>query len=87
MEMSENRTVTAYVLMKLKIGTTDSVLEQLRLVEEATVVAVTTGAYDIIVRLEVPSLEALYDITIHKIHTIPGIEETSTAVVEKMYSV
>ncbi len=79
--------VTAYVLMKLEIGTTDDVLERLRSVDEATVIAVTTGAYDIIVRLEVPSLEALYDITIHEIHKIPGIIETSTAVVEKMYSV
>ncbi|MHA1741058.1 MAG: Lrp/AsnC family transcriptional regulator [Candidatus Thorarchaeota archaeon] len=79
--------VMAYVLMDLEIGKTDEVLEQLRLIEEATVIAVTTGAYDIILRLEVPDLEALYDITVHKIHAIPGIKETSTAVIEKMYSV
>ncbi len=79
--------VQAYVLMDLEIGKTDEVLEQLRQIDEATVIAVTTGAYDIIVRLRVPNLEALYDITIHRIHTIPGIKETSTAVVEKMYSV
>ncbi len=79
--------VQAYVLMDLEIGKTDEVLEQLRLIPEATVIAVTTGVFDIIVRLQVPSLEALYEITIKKIHAIPGIKETSTAVVEKMVSI
>jgi DNA-binding Lrp family transcriptional regulator len=37
--------------------------------------------------LETSSLEELYDITVHRIHTIAGIKETSTAVVEKMISV
>ncbi|MHA1771714.1 MAG: Lrp/AsnC family transcriptional regulator [Candidatus Thorarchaeota archaeon] len=82
-----NDLVQAYVLMDLEIGKTDEVLEELQKIDEATVIAVTTGAYDIIIRLQVPNLEALYDITIHRIHTIPGIKETSTAVVEKMYSI
>ncbi|TFG03749.1 Lrp/AsnC family transcriptional regulator [Candidatus Thorarchaeota archaeon] len=79
-------TVLAYILMELEIGKSDEVLEQLRLIDEATKIAVTTGVYDIIVRLEVPTLEDLYDITVHKIHSIPGIRDTTTAVVEKMIS-
>ncbi len=80
-------TVKAYVLLAVEIGHTDDVINQLREIDEAVRVSVTTGQFDIIVLVEVESLEALYDITVHRIHKIPGIIETSTAVVEKMYSV
>ncbi|NWF96599.1 MAG: Lrp/AsnC ligand binding domain-containing protein [Candidatus Thorarchaeota archaeon] len=76
--------VTAYMLMSIEIGRTEAVVERLRAIEPITKIAVTTGVYDIILRLEVPSLDDLYDITL-KIHSIPGIKETSTAVVEKMF--
>ncbi len=79
-------TVLAYLLMEIELGKTDEVLQQLRLIDEATKIAVTTGVYDIIIRLEVASLEDLYDITVHRIHSIPGIKDTTTAVVEKMLS-
>jgi len=78
--------IQAYVLMEIEIGRTDEVIKQLSSINEATRVAVTTGIYDIVMLLEVEDLEALYDITVHKIHSIPGIKETSTAVVEKMIS-
>lgn len=79
--------VRAYVLMTIQIGNTDTVLEQLRHIDEAVRVAVTTGEFDVIVLLEVDSLEALYDITVNRIHKIPGIAGTTTAVVEKFISV
>ncbi len=77
-------TVRAYVLMEIEIGHTDKVLEQLKSIDEATRVAVTTGVYDIVMLLEVENLEALYEITVNRIHRIPGIRDTSTAVVERM---
>ncbi len=76
--------ITAYVLMKIDIGSTEDVVDKLRLIEKANKIAVTTGEFDVIVRLEVDSLEELYDITVRKIHSIHGIKETTTAVVEKM---
>ncbi|MFW9976405.1 MAG: Lrp/AsnC family transcriptional regulator [Candidatus Thorarchaeota archaeon] len=79
--------VLAYILMDLELGRTDEVLEALRKIDEATTVAVTTGSYDIVVLLETNNLEELYEITVQKIHRIPGIKETSTAVVEKMMRV
>ena len=78
--------VQAYVLMEIEMGRTDHVVEQLQMIDAATRVAVTTGVYDIVVLLEVDDLEALYDITIHRIHQIEGIKDTSTAVIEKMIS-
>lgn len=78
--------VQAYVLMEIEMGRTDDVVKQLQAIDQATRVAVTTGIYDIVVLLEVNDLEELYDITVHRIHSIPGIKDTSTAVVEKMIS-
>ncbi|MHA1636910.1 MAG: Lrp/AsnC family transcriptional regulator [Candidatus Thorarchaeota archaeon] len=79
--------VMAYILMTVELGHTDKVLQQLKTVDEATRIAVTTGEYDIVVLVEVADLEALYEITVNRIHQIPGISETTTAVVEKMLSV
>ena len=76
--------IMAYILMEIEIGRTDEVLQELRKIEEATKISVTTGEYDIVILLEVPTLEALYDITVKRIHVIPGIKETTTAVVEKI---
>ncbi len=80
-------TVQAYVLMNIVLGHTDAVLAQLREIHEATRIAVTTGGYDIVMLLEVNNLEELYEVTVNRIHKIPGIKQTSTAVVEKMISV
>ncbi len=74
----------AYILMEIEMGQTDEVLQELRKIEEATKISVTTGEYDIVILLEVPTLESLYDITVKQIHVIPGIKETTTAVVEKI---
>jgi DNA-binding Lrp family transcriptional regulator len=78
--------IQAYILMELELGHTDEVVKQLSAIEEATRIAVATGVYDIVMLLEVNDLEELYDITVHRIHSIPGIKDTSTAVVEKMIS-
>jgi DNA-binding Lrp family transcriptional regulator len=79
--------VLAYVLMEIEIGATDTVVEELRQIDEATKIAVTTGSYDIVVLLEANNLEHLYELTVGGIHKIPGIKDTQTAVVEKIMSV
>jgi len=79
--------VFAYILMDIELGMTDRVVEGLQKIDEATSVAVTTGGYDIVVLLETTTLEELYDITVRKIHTISGIRDTHTAVVEKIMTV
>ncbi|MDH4214554.1 MAG: Lrp/AsnC ligand binding domain-containing protein [Candidatus Thorarchaeota archaeon] len=78
--------ILAYILMEIEIGMTDHVVDQLRHIEQATRISVTTGTYDIVMLLESSSLEELYEITVHRIHKIAGIKHTSTAVVEKMIS-
>lgn len=79
--------VLAYILMDIELGKTDDVVDALRKIDQATTVAVTTGGYDVVVLLETSNLEELYEITVGKIHKIPGIRETQTAVVEKIMTV
>ena len=83
--MTEN--IQAYILMTTEIGSTSEVLMNLREIEEATRIAVTTGQFDIVLLLEVSNLEQLYEITLERIHKIKGIKETTTMVVEKMISI
>ena len=79
--------VLAYILIDIELGMTEEVIDALQKIDEATSVAVTTGGYDIVVLLETTNLEELYEITVRKIHTISGIKDTHTAVVEKILKV
>ena len=46
------KTVMAYILIVVELGHTDSVLKNLKTIDEATRIAVTTGEYDIVVLVE-----------------------------------
>lgn len=76
-------TVAVYVLCKVRMGQIQDVVEALRQLDAATSVSVTTGEFDIIARFDLPDLEALYDLTVNHIGKIEGMEQVTTAVVEK----
>lgn len=84
-EAMAESTVGAYVMCKVRMGYTKQVVQALRQLEVATSIAVTTGECDVIARFDVPSLEALYYLTVDKIGKIEGIERITTAIVEKEY--
>ena len=67
----------------MAIGQLETVLDRLKNIEEAESIAVTTGEYDIVLRIKVSSLEELYRVTIEKIHKINGIVNTLTHIIEK----
>lgn len=76
-------TVAVYILCKVRMGRIQSVVEALRQLDAATSVSVTTGEFDVIARFDLPDLEALYDLTVNHIGKIEGMEQVTTAVVEK----
>jgi len=76
-------TVSAYIFFDVNLGSTQEVLEQLRGIACITKVAVVTGEWDMVARIEVENLEELYQITSNRIHLIKGIIDTQTAVIEK----
>ncbi len=74
--------VAAYILVNVAVGRIQSVIDKLKEIEGVRVVSFTAGQYDVIVRVEVETLEDLFYLT-EKIHEIDGIEKTNTHVVEK----
>jgi DNA-binding Lrp family transcriptional regulator len=74
-------TVTAYIFCKVKMGSIQKVVDMFKEIDVATSIAVTTGEFDVIVRVELPDLESLYNLTVTEVCRIPGLEETTTAVV------
>ena len=74
--------VAAYILVNVAVGRIQSVIDKLKEIEGVRVVSFTAGQYDVIVRVEVETLEDLFYLT-ERIHEIEGIERTNTHVVEK----
>jgi len=84
--MVENLLISAYILINVKIGFIEKVMEDLKKIRNVKSVAITAGLYDLVVRVEVETLEELFQLT-NKIHEIEGIERTNTHVIEKEISV
>lgn len=74
--------VRAYIAINVEPGKTSHVFSELRKIPECTIISVTAGEWDLLVRVVVDSLEDLYNVT-EKIHSIDGVVRTMTLVVEK----
>lgn len=74
----------AYVLINVELGRTNEVLSKIKLIPGVTSVAVITGEYDIIVRLETLTMDEMYNRT-QEIHLIDGIIETTTSIIQKEF--
>jgi len=80
----EEEYLKAYVMCTAKLGKTNDVLAALKKIPNITSVAVITGEYDIIVRLETKTMEEMYERT-QEIHLIEGIVETTTSVIQREF--
>ena len=74
----------AYMLINVELGRTNEVLAKIKLIPGVTSVAVITGEYDIIVRLETLTMDEMYNRT-QEIHLIDGIIETTTSIIQKEF--
>jgi len=79
--VNKKEKVKAYVLMKLDIGESANVIEELKKIKAIVKVASTTGLFDIIVRVEVEDIKDLEKVISKQIHSIEGIKSTETQVV------
>ena len=84
MSATKKKPICAYILINVKLGFTDDVITKLKTIPGITSVAVITGEYDVIVRLESDSLEEMHDRTLD-IHVIDGIYETTTSIIQVEY--
>ena len=74
--------INAYILVHLSPGNTNKVIGEIRKIENIVKISVVAGDFDVVVRVQVKSLEKLLKVT-DKIQMIKGVNKTTTQVIEK----
>lgn len=69
---------TAYILLNCELGSEESIIQQLKNIDGVSEVSGTFGAYDILTKIESPTVEALREIITWKIRKIGQIRSTLT---------
>ena len=69
---------TAYILINCELGSEESIIQQLKNLDGVSEVYGTFGAYDILTKIESPTVEALREIITWKIRRIGQIRSTLT---------
>lgn len=70
--------IEAYILIQVRSGTAHQVAEQLSGLDGVAEAHVVMGPYDVIAFVRVCDTEAMHDLTIGRMHTLPGISRTLT---------
>jgi len=74
--------INAYILLSMKPGKSDTAIREMRKIENVEKISIVAGDYDIVVRVQVKSLEKLLVVT-DKLQMIEGVRKTTTQVIEK----
>lgn len=69
---------TAYVLINCELGSEESVIAELKLMNDVVEVHGTFGAYDILAKVESEQVEKLRETITWKVRKIPKIRSTLT---------
>ncbi|MDH5450505.1 MAG: Lrp/AsnC ligand binding domain-containing protein [Candidatus Bathyarchaeota archaeon] len=72
--------VTAYVLLRVKPGMDKDVFLNVKRLLQVKEVVVVYGEYDLLVRIEVPSMEDLDTFIFDTIRMISGVESSTTLI-------
>jgi DNA-binding Lrp family transcriptional regulator len=75
--------VLAFVMVNVKVGTDTEVAAHLRSAPNIRAVYDVYGTYDLIVELEAPTLEALYEVVSSSIRKLENVITTQTLVAVK----
>ena len=77
--MSENKSVVAYVLLNVALGREATLREEISKLNYVTEAKIVYGEYDIVVRIEAPSL-AILDKLVSTIRRMSGVLKTVTLI-------
>ena len=69
---------TAYVLINCELGSEESIIQQLKNIDSVIEVHGTFGAYDILAKIESPTVDVLRETITWKIRKIDQIRSTLT---------
>jgi DNA-binding Lrp family transcriptional regulator len=75
--------VTSYTLVRVEPSKDNSVYEKIKGLSEVREVITTYGEFDMIIKIEVDSLDALDNFVFSKLRVIDGIESTTTLISAK----
>ena len=70
--------VTAYILINCELDSEESIIQQLKNLDGISEVSGTFGAYDILAKIESPTVDALRETITWKIRKIDQIRSTLT---------
>lgn len=70
--------VQAYVLVQTEVGRAGAIAAEIATLEGVVLSEDVTGPYDVIVRVEAPSIEDLAPLVMSKIQRVGGITRTVT---------
>ena len=73
--------VQAYILIQTEVGKAALVARDVALIPGVTLAEDVTGPYDVIARVEAPSVDELGQLVIAKIQDVKGITRTLTCTV------
>lgn len=73
--------VQAYILIQTEVGRASTIATEIAQISGVTMAEDVTGPYDVIARIEAPTLDALGQIVIAKIQDVKGITRTLTCTV------
>jgi DNA-binding Lrp family transcriptional regulator len=76
--------VVAYCLVKTELGKDYKVLATVKRHKEVKEVALTYGAFDLIVKIDVPSPEELDRFIFNVLRRIPEIKDTTTIITSRI---
>jgi len=74
--------INAYILISIRPGKSDNIIKEMRKLENVEKISIVAGEYDIVVRVQVKTLEKLLKVT-DKLQLIDGVKKTTTQVIEK----
>ena len=74
--------ISAYILINMEPGNSEKAIAEMRKIDNVVKISVVAGEFDIVVRVQVNSLDKLLKVT-DKIQMIDGINKTTTQVIEK----
>ena len=77
-------TESAYIMINCEFGSETSVIEQLKSIPGIKEVRGVFGNYDVMVKIQAPSIESLRDLITYRIRKIPQIRFTTTVMCSKM---
>ena len=73
--------ISSFISIKARLPNIKSVVEQLRDIDEVSEVYLTTGQYDIILKVHVPDMQTLDRLVTHQLSSLEGVETAESSFV------